>query len=115
RCGRECSKRRECKSRDKSDRLAAPRYHDLTRNVVPRRRDNSRRKYGEKFPRQDRLKKTAADLFVHARELLVEANRLEATTVHQRRPSGFLSLTPSPPSRISPGSRNTTPAFSNAR
>src|SRR6516225_916879 len=34
---------------------------------------------------------------------------------HQRRRSGFLSLMPSPPSRISPGSRNTTPAFSNAR
>ena len=31
RCGRECSERRECKDRDKSDRLAAPsRYHDLT-------------------------------------------------------------------------------------
>ena len=30
RCGRKCSKRRECKDRDKSDRLAAPsRYHDL--------------------------------------------------------------------------------------
>jgi hypothetical protein len=60
RCGRKCSERRECKDRDKSDRLAAPsRSHDLTRNVAPRRRDNSRRKYGEKFPRQDGLKKTA--------------------------------------------------------
>ena len=29
RCGRECSESRECKDRDKSDRLAAPsRYHD---------------------------------------------------------------------------------------
>jgi hypothetical protein len=30
RCGRECSERRECKDRDKSDRLAEPcRYQDL--------------------------------------------------------------------------------------
>src|SRR5262245_15573077 len=75
------------------------------------------------------------DLFVHARELLVEADGCYATQAgtttrpsggfrvtlesawggHQRRRCGFLSLTPSPPSRISPGSRNTTPAFSNAR
>jgi hypothetical protein len=30
RCGGECSERQECKDRDKSDRLAAPPYHDLT-------------------------------------------------------------------------------------
>src|SRR2546426_12250302 len=41
--------------------------------------DNSRRKYGEKVPRQDCLKKTGADLLVHARELLVEANCFDAT------------------------------------
>jgi hypothetical protein len=58
--------------------------------LVPRQTDNSRWKYGEKFFRQDRPKKTAhrsnalaltpsPDLFVHARELLVEANRFDAT------------------------------------
>src|SRR5215831_8527901 len=64
----------------------APPRERIAQHVVSRTH-NSRRKYGEKFPRQDGLKKQPPDLFVHARKLLVEANRLDATKAHTTPPS----------------------------
>src|SRR5262249_41528397 len=53
-----------------------------------KRKDDERHR-SQAVPRQDGLKKQPPDLFVHARELLVEANCFDATKAGtNRRPSG---------------------------
>jgi hypothetical protein len=117
RCGREPSDRRQYEERDKSDLAARSRYNDFTPQHLSHGGGTIHgRKYGEKFPRLHGLKKAgrsndvgvvllsptrrraerslvawtlSPDLFVHARELLVEANRFG--TIARRLPQHRLN------------------------